>query len=552
MSKKFIFFILIIIIAVGFFGFWYYRDRVFSKEILRLEILGPESTKVGDEIEYTVKYKNNGNFALEQPKIIFELPENSLTEDSKTRITQGLKDIYPGDEQFVKFKARLLGKEGDLKVAHTWLSYIPKNLTARYESDTTFTTKIETVPITLDFDLPSKAEKGKEINYSINYFSNVDYPLENLSIKIDSVSGFDFEQSTPSSLDNIEWKLATLNKAQGGRINIKGRILADTGSRLDFSAKLGMWIDGQFVAIKEAGKEIEVIEPLLFISQQVNGSPNYIASPGERLHYEIFFRNIGSSPFDNLFMIIRLDSQAFDLSTLQSSSGQVRPNDNLIVWDWRQVSDLGHLESQQEGRVEFYVQLKDSWQIADTEKNNVFVKNRVDISQISQDFQIKVNSKLELSQKAYYSSQADISNSGPIPPAVGQQTTYTATWQAKNYFNDVKNIKARAVLPQGVVLTGKISPESQSPKFTYDSGTKELVWSIGDLSAGSTDSATISFQVSLVPLPSQKGGVAQLVGEAIISGEDQFTQRTTESRTPAIDTSLPDDPAASGKGTVQQ
>ena len=252
MSKQTIFFILLAVVVAGAAAFWFYREGTFSKEILRLEILGFDTAKVGDEIEYTIKYKNNGNFVLEQPKLIFELPENSLTEDSKTLITQNLKDIYPGDEEFVKIKARFLGKEGDLKVAKANLSYIPKNITARYESNTTFTTKIETVPLTLDFDLPSKAEKGKEIQYSINYFSNVDYPLENLSIKIDPVNGFTFETSNPSSLDNSEWKLKTLNKAQGGRINIKGRITADAGAHLNFTAKLGMRIAGSFVEIKNA------------------------------------------------------------------------------------------------------------------------------------------------------------------------------------------------------------------------------------------------------------------------------------------------------------
>ena len=76
-----------------------------------------------------------------------------------------------------------MGKEGDLKTAKASLSYMPKNLTVRYESDTTFTTKIDAVPITLDFDLPTKVEKGKDLQYSINYFSNIDYPLENLKHK---------------------------------------------------------------------------------------------------------------------------------------------------------------------------------------------------------------------------------------------------------------------------------------------------------------------------------------------------------------------------------
>ena len=222
MSKKIILILFIIILAV-LAAFLLYKGSMFSKEILKLEILGPDTAKIGDEIQYTVQYKNNGNFVLEQPKLTFELPDDSLTEDSKTVFIQNLNDIYPGDQESVTFKGRLLGKDGDLKTAKASLSYVPKNITATYESDTTFITKIDASPITLNFDLPTQTEQGKDLTYAINYFSNVDYPLENLSIKIDPTPGFDFTSADPASLDNAEWKLQTLNKAQGGRINITGK-----------------------------------------------------------------------------------------------------------------------------------------------------------------------------------------------------------------------------------------------------------------------------------------------------------------------------------------
>ena len=132
MKHTTIFFIMLCIIILGCIGFWYWRDAVFSKEILKLEILGQDLAKMGDEIEYTVKYKNNGNFTLEKPKIIFELPENSLTEDGKTRLQQDLSDIYPGAESSITFKTRLLGKENDIKVAKATISYIPHNLSFPY------------------------------------------------------------------------------------------------------------------------------------------------------------------------------------------------------------------------------------------------------------------------------------------------------------------------------------------------------------------------------------------------------------------------------------
>ncbi len=554
MKKTILFIILGILVVAGFFGFWYYRDKIFSKEILKLEILGPDTANMGDEIEYTVKYKNNGNFVLENPKLIFQLPDNSLTEDGKTRLSQDLKDIYPGGEDLVQFKARLLGKEGDLKVAQAWLSYIPKNLSARYESDTKLTTKIETVPITLSFDLPSKVEKGKEITYAINYFSNIDYPLENLSVKVDPVSGFNFESADPSSLDNAEWKLNALNKAQGGRINIKGIVNSDTGSHLNFIAKMGMWQDGNFVVIKEASEDVEIIQPLLFISQQINGSSNYVASPGETLHYQIFFRNIGSTPFDNLFILSRLNGSGFDLSTLKSDEGQARPNDNLIIWDSKQISALQHLDPQQEAKVDFQVTLKDTWVPSDLEKNNVVLKNQVNVSDISQEFDTKVNSRLVVTQQGYYANQEGIVNSGPVPPEVNKTTTYTIRWQVKNYLNDVKNVKVRAVLPEGVTLTAKIVPDDQISRFSFDSTSREIVWSVGDLPAGTGGTSSqpeVTFQVSLTPSVIQKGMVASLIGSATASGEDQSTGATISATAPAINTSLPDDQSNSGGGVVK-
>ena len=553
MSKKAIFLILLAVVVVGFFAYIIYIGSMFSKEILKLEIIGPDSAKTGEEIEYTVKYKNNGNFVLEQPKLIFEMPENSLTEDGKTRITQNLKDIYPGDEEIVKFKTRLLGKDNDLKTAKASLTYVPKNITASYESDTSFTTKIETTPITLGFDLPSKLEKGKEAQYSINYFSNIDYPLENLSIKVEPISGFDFVSSVPSSLDNLEWKLQTLNKSQGGRITIKGRMNADANQTLIFSAKLGMRVNGNFVVIKEATADVQSIQPLLFISQQVNGSSNYIASPGETLHYQVFFRNIGSSPFDNLFIIARLDGSALDMSTIQAEGGQIQPNDNMIVWDSKQASQLRHLDVQQESEIDFNVKVKSNWVPTNQDGNDTLITNEINISQITQKFTIKVNSGLVISQRAYYKDQG-ISNSGLIPPKSGKATTYTITWDIKNYFSDTKNVKVKAVLPQNVSLTGQILPQDQLSSFSFDSASREIVWSAGDILAGTGvngDPVSLSFQVSLTPSALQKGVAAPLIGEVNISGENQFTGTVITAKDSAVNTSLPDDFANSGGGIVQ-
>lgn len=550
MKKNTIFIILLaVLLVIGIIGFFYYRNTVFSKQILKLEILGPDSAKAGDEVAYTVKYKNNGNFVLENPKLIFELPENSPTEDSKTRFTENLKDIYPGQEDSIQFKGRLLGKEGDLKIASARLTYAPRNLSARYESETKLTTKIDSVPLTLTYDIASKIEKGKEINYSINYFSNINYPLENLSIKVEPVKGFEFKSSDPVSLDNSEWKIGTLNKGQGGRIKIGGIIAADAEDRVSFLAKLGMWQDGVFVVIKEASQEIGVIQPLLFISQQINGDINYAASPGETLNYQIFLRNIGSTPFDNLFLIIRLEGQAYDLSTLQSESGQARPSDSLVIFDSRRNFNLRHLAPKEETEVEFQVKLKNNIDFSNLKDSNLSVKNTVEVLDISQEFTTKISSKIDFWQRAYHRNINNIENFGAVPPKTGKDTSYAIVWEIKNYLNDLKNVKVKAVLPQNVSLVDNIFPESESSRLSFDSKSREIVWSAGSLPSGA--SATLTFQVVVAPTSFQIGKTASLIGQATVFAEDQFTNSAIQKTVPGINTILPDDRENSGGGIVQ-
>jgi len=176
--NRFIFSIIILAVLAGVIGYWNWQRNIYSKEVLKLEILGPREVDFLEEIEYIVKYKNNGAVRLEEPRLIFEYPKQVILPENRTSFQEiTLDDIYPGEEKTISFKARLLGKEGENLVAKASLSYRPKNLKARYESATTFTTTIKQVPLTFEFDLPSKIESGKNFTFRINYFSNLDYPL---------------------------------------------------------------------------------------------------------------------------------------------------------------------------------------------------------------------------------------------------------------------------------------------------------------------------------------------------------------------------------------
>jgi len=544
MRKKIIFFLIIFAVILGVLGFWYYQRNVYSKSVLKLEILGPDQADLGEEVEYIVKYKNNGNFILEEPKLIFEYPQYSIVEgDSFLRKEIILESIYPGQEKTYSFKARLFGKENETKEAKAWLNFKPKNLSARYEVTTTFTTIIKKVPITFEFDIPSKIESGKTTNFKLNYFSNANYPLSNLRVKIDYPSDFEFIESKPAALDKTEWEIPLLNKADGGRIEISGILRGGVGGQKIFRASLGVLQNGEFILLKDTTKGVEIAQPNIFISQMINGNPQYVANLGDNLHYEIFFKNLSQEAMTNLFLVATLDGAAFDLESLRSDLGDFNAGDNSIVFDWKRVSKLQLLLPQEEGKIDFWVKLKNDLSFTGSQDRNPTIKDKVYISQVQEEFITKINSKLEISQKGYAQLEG-FNNTGPMPPQVGQTTTYAIVWEVNNYYNDLKDVKVKAVLPSQVKLTGKIIPEDS--RLTFDSQSREIVWEIGDLGVGAgilNSTPKVAFQIAIIPDFSQWDQVFQLVGEVTITAEDNWAQASIENTTPAIDTSLKSSPA---------
>lgn len=550
--KKILFVTIIIFILLSITGLIYWRRNIYSKEILKLEIIAPREVELFEEVSYTVNYKNNGNVRLEEPRLIFEFPEHTVLEEGESRRVEigpeEIEDIYPGEEKTFSFKGRIVGEEGKTKTAKAWLSYSPKNLRPRYESSTTFTSAIKQIPLTFDIDIPSRVEAERNLSFSLNYFSNLNHPLMDVGVKINYPSGFNFITASPEPLDKNEWNISLLNRSEGGRIEIEGKLDGEIKEQRIFHAELGIWQDNNFIPLKKTSRGVEITKPSLHVFQRINNSDRYVADPGDLLRYEIFFRNIGDEPFEDLFLVSRLSGKFFDLESIRTDYGQYNKDDRTIIWDWRDVPKLRFLNEGEEGKVEFWARTKEG--VEPNSGENFALNNQVSISRISEDFMTKINSKLLISQKGYFKDDV-FGNSGPLPPRVGQKTTYTITWQAENWYNRVEDVKVKAFLPENVSLTGEIFPEDESSSFTFDSESREIVWSIEEMPPGKSRES-IAFQVALTPSPGQGGEVLPVIHGTEIKGEDRWTEDTLTGSSPGINTMLPhDDTVLSEQGIVE-
>lgn len=529
MKKRILLFLLVII--AGAFALFSWQGMSFSKEVLKIEILASSDATIGEELEYVVKFKNNGNIRLESPELIFEYPENSIVSNGGNRIRTVSSselggDIYPGEERIFKFKAMLLGKEKDIKIAKASISFQPKDLKTRSEVSTTFTTILGEVPINLSLDIPARVGNGKTLSFKVGYSSNASYSFEDLTCYLTYPNGFDFLYSQPKGIDNVQFDIPVLGEAGSGRIDISGILNGGPSEQKVFKAKIGVWQNGNFVLLKEVIKSVEIISPSLYVTQRVNNDSSYSSFGGDKLHYELIFQNVGDEALTDLALITRIESDYVDLNSINNIGGRI--DGNSIIWEGNDSSSLKFLDVGQVGKVEFSIDVLPQWEMGGLEDKNPTIKNRITIGETRQDFLTKIDSVVTAEQK-FYTDDKYFDNSGPYPLETGERTYMTIEWKATNLYNDVENFKMVTALPESITFEKAYLGGAE---ITYDENTSEVVCNIGSLSAGAgiiKEAPVCAFQISIEPELADE--VIILLGAVQASGVDQWTNKILTAKT---------------------
>jgi len=528
----------------------------FDKNKVSLEILGPERLVSGDEAVYTIKYKNNTKIVLKEVKLIFYYPSESQLQGTGDLIqTIDLDNLGAGEENKVELKARIIGLKDSKKTAKAKLSYRPSTINSHFENETEFSTEIFSVPLVLDFDLPDRLTSGQSFSFTLEYHNQAQVDFKDLRLELEYPAGFNLKSAEPLPVerDNI-WSIGDLMSGAKGKIFLNGTIEGQEGERKSFQAKLGVLKDNQFVSYAEIIEALQISVSPLFVSQTVNDVANYIGKAGEILKYKIKYKNTTDMSINEIIITAHLEGQALDLSSLNLEKGSFDGVNQLITWNAGNLPELGLLEPYKEGEIGFSVKIKKPLPIKTYNDKNFIITNTVKIDSFKpplpliniqikgeSELVVKIASELAIRAKGFFRDDL-IQNSGPLPPKIGQTTTYTIKWQLSNTSNDLKNVKVIAYLPPHVQWMNKIEPAGFDLK--YNSQTGQLVWFVGDLPSATGILSPVkqaAFQVSITPGLAHLGKLVELIGQSRATGQDSFIGLELESSDKPIDTDLPDD-----------
>lgn len=556
-----IFFILVV--GVSALVIWR-GGNVISSANIDLEVSAPSTIHGGEEAVLNINIHNKNSTALEAADLIVEYPSGTRdpAEPNKqlTRSAKYLGDISAGQTVGETIRAVMYGEANSQKEIKITLEYRLAGSNQIFAKDTTQSITLSASPVDLSAQMPKDINSGQNISIEIKLVSNSSARISGLILQAVYPDGFTLSSANPvPALGNNVWNIGDMPAGSQKVIKISGKLegQANDIKQFNFITGIPSSSDERRVAsVYDSDSEsVTIARPYFTTDLTLNGSslPDYIGESAEVIRGEINWSNNLPSAILDGQLVLKFNGQVLNKASISAPKGFYRSLDNTITWDKQGEASFASIEPGQSGTLNFTfspVSLLGGalYQNPQITLDITFRGTRVEEGVPGEMIEahatrvVKLSSSVRLASRAVY-FVGDFKNSGPMPPKVDQETTYTVIWSLTNSSNRVSNGQVVATLPPYMRWMGSVSPASAN--VTYNAQDRQIVWNIGEVTAGAGVNSRpieVSFQVGLTPSLSQVGDAPTLVGEATFTGVDQFTRAQLQERGGAVTTRISTDP----------
>ncbi|MEA3272065.1 MAG: hypothetical protein U9P90_00180 [Patescibacteria group bacterium] len=529
----------------------------FGGKGVQFKIEGPKKIASGKEIEIELHYFNNEGVPLAESSINLLLTPGFVIKESNPEQTEpgewNLGSLEKGEKGKIEVKGIIVGGKDDKATLTGYMTYKPANFNSDFEKVASYTADIESTVLGIEADGASEVAPGEEIEYTIRYRNLADEEIQDIAVNPVLPEEFIFATSTPPQNKSKMWFFEKLSPEEEGEIKLKGVYSSEASGNIEQLFQVGFIITGdKFVLQEETEVPLEITKSDLVLSLFINGGRSGAVNFGDTLNSHLSFKNDGSDDLEDIEIRV-----FFDAEPKIGSRNPLVGGTQSLVWDKSDSSRLDTLGSGEEGTVDFSVDLV-SYALSEDEDHVVSVwaeavigrkaGKRINRTVQSTKLEVDINSNLILQSLGRYFDDDDVAiGSGPLPPRVGETTSYKIFWRLGNTLHDLNDIVVSTTLPSGVSWEGESS--SEQGNVSYNETSRKITWQIDDLPK--TIIATeASFSVAVTPESSDDGEVLTILGKTNLDAHDAETGGVIVLSAPTVSSNLIGDTEAEGRGTV--
>lgn len=547
------------------------QRSLFSDDRVTIDVSGPDSVNSSSLSHFTISYENQNRARILGAELIVSYPSNFHPEgnqgmfiDDVVSSSIQIGDIAAFSKGKFEFSGKFYGSQGATAYIRAKLRYKQNNIESEFAAQGEKTVVLRTSSLAIEIDAPLEVSSQGEVTYLAHYENTSDVSFSGVRMKANYPQGFSFIEADPQPSEGESvWYLGTVPAGERGDIRITGILQGTTGETKSISFEMGTFQgNDDFLAYSNAERMTRIVTSPFDIVQVVNNLTKFSATPGGNLRYIVQFRNASTIGLRETIVTVELRGTALNLSKLLLEKGGAYDDARkTITWKASDVKALANLAPGEEGSVSFSIPIRDDIVPENSSDSNYSVTTIAKIESpdvpnpagankivATNTLTVPVNSRLTLETKGFY-NDLSIPNTGPIPPVIGMETTYTVYWKLSNTTNDVSEAEVSADLPTGARWMGRFFPENEA--LSYNERTNRIIWNAGSIPIGTgtlSSKREVAFQIGVTPQENQLDSSVPLLSESVVTAKDLFTNDTLRSETNPKTTQLPEDPNIPSNG----
>ena len=424
--------------------------------------------------------------------------------ESITRTEVGL--INPQQNKLIVVPVVVNGSVGEQRKLDFELEYSPVNSSNRNAVEYSTDVIIERSPISLRLEVPDELTVGEQSEITLNLSTTDVLPDGVYNLVLDksqdvdiSFAGIESKQIggqlslvlpefSPGKPFSISGTM-TINRAVPGLVSITARLKQDQ------------------LTMAEHIAELDVILTPLVVTQAPK--PRLSDAIESELNYTI--QNTTDSVLRDVTVTASLQGE---FSKVSSRNGRYNSATKVVSFNPSSESRLASIDPGE--RVELSIQITpvSVSGVSLSLKAFGFVGQATPDRRLLLESDYNYDTQSSVSGSAYATyRRSNVLNQGPLPPRVGQGTSYTINLEINLRDSGSRPIDLQAVLPENVSVLLSL-PEN------VELNGRRITW------RPSSNSDRASFQVILEPNNSQVGRVATLLENIILRYSDGYSQKT--------------------------
>jgi hypothetical protein len=533
---------------------WYRGTQQVSASQIGVELTAPSNFIAGGDMKYVVTVTNKSHVAWGTVNVLFTPSSSFLYKSSTPNAEVSVKDMTvalaalpAGKSETFEVVGQLLGDQGTTVTSSVQVTVSPTKFPKEQVNNaTTVSTVLSSIPLDISVEAAKTAAVGARIAAIIHIRNLGDTQIDGSVLQLTPDPGMDLATEDTGFSENFSvldsyWKLPVIKPL--GQVDLYSvlYVQGNPGDQRTLGIAVNKIQDGHTYTLRSIDHVISVASSQVGVNQVFNQdtSGTLIVGAGQNMDGVVNYKNTGTTGLTDAIVKVKFEGTGLDTSTIKLHNGAYDPTTNSITWTAASLPELQRVLPGQGGQItySFNILPYDKFPTTGTGKNQKLIAtaslDSPDLPAptgqsrqiISDRFSMPVRSGILLGADAFYDDgRTGLTSTGPLPPQVGQQTTYTVRVKVGSTLNDLKSNEVTVVLPDGVTYTNHIV--KTAGQIDYNQRTNTIIWTIDPLAGLTGRTAPLQefdMQVAITPGADKHGQEVQLVQSVDASGKDTFT-----------------------------